>query len=78
MLLAQSIHICLTDWLILQHIIKNYLKNMAEKFWTDSKRYLVDELLKFEKGKESDDYKFLRYIPIARFDSATRAIHNIE
>jgi hypothetical protein len=51
---------------------------MAEKFWTDSKRYLVDELLKFGKGKESDDYKFLRYIPIARFDSATRAIHNIE
>ncbi len=46
--------------------------------WTDSKRYLVDELLKLGKGKESDDYKFLRYIPIARFDSATRAIHNIE
>ncbi len=36
--------------------------------WTDSKRYLIDELLKRRKEKESEDYKFLRYIQIAKGD----------
>ncbi len=34
--------------------------------WTNSKRYLIDELLKRGKAKETEDYKFLRCIQIAK------------
>jgi hypothetical protein len=36
--------------------------------WADSKRYLIDELLKCGKEKEVDEYRFLRHIQIAKGD----------
>ncbi len=34
--------------------------------WIYGKRYLINELLKRGKEKEADDYKFLRYILVAK------------
>jgi hypothetical protein len=36
--------------------------------WTDSKKYLKVELCRYVSGSKTDEYKFFRYIPIAKGD----------